>query len=366
MLAVVDAARLRGEFPVLRRLAFLNAGTDGPVPARAVDAARAELEREAADGRFVAHFERRGELSAAQRAAYAALLHCEPADVALTASTSEAMSVAIAGLELHAGDEIITSDEEHPGMLGPLQAARDLRGASITVVPFDQLADAAAGSGPRLRLVACSHVSWMSGRVAPAELAQLDVPVLLDGAQGVGAIPVDVRSLGCQMYAGAGQKWLCGPDGTGMLFVAPEFRDLLAATARSYLSFVDAGPGLDAELHPDARRYDTPALSAEASAFALAALDTVGSEGWPAVHERARSLAVRLAEALTAKGRAVVPRGDTTLVSFHSNDPVGERALLAERGVVVRDVPGRPWLRASVGAWNDDGDLERLVDGLAA
>jgi L-cysteine/cystine lyase len=44
---------------------------------------------------------------------------------------------------------------------------------------------------------------------------------------------------------------------------------------------------------------------------------------------------------------------------------VGERALLAERGVVVRDIPGRPWLRASVGAWNDDGDLERLVEGLA-
>jgi L-cysteine/cystine lyase len=234
------------------------------------------------------------------------------------------------------------------------------------VVPFDEVAAAAAEAGPRLRLVACSHVSWMTGRVAPAELAQLDVPVLLDGAQGVGAIPVDVRALGCQVYAGAGQKWLCGPDGTGMLYVSPEIRDQVAATARSYLSFADAGPGLDAELHADARRYDTPALSAEESAFALAALDAIESEDWPAVHERARSLALRLAEALSAKGRAVAPRGDTTLVSFHSDDPAAERKLLADRGVVVRDIPGQPWLRASVGAWNDDGDLERLLDGLAA
>ena len=59
----------------------------------------------------------------------------------------------------------------------------------------------------------------MSGLLAPAELADVDVPVLLDGAQGVGAVPVDVGALGCDAYAGAGQKWMCGPDGLGMLWV---------------------------------------------------------------------------------------------------------------------------------------------------
>ncbi len=57
--------------------------------------------------------------------------------------------------------------------------------------------------------------------MAPAALGELDVPVLLDGAQGVGAIAVDVAALGCAFYAGSGQKWLCGPIGTGMLWVAP-------------------------------------------------------------------------------------------------------------------------------------------------
>ncbi len=91
----------------------------------------------------------------------------------------------------------------------------------VRQVPLAEVADAV---GPRTRLVACSHVGWMSGSVAPAELAQLDVPVLLDGAQGVGAIGVDVHALGCDAYAGAGQKWLCGPDGTGMLWVSPTLR----------------------------------------------------------------------------------------------------------------------------------------------
>ena len=89
------------------------------------------------------------------------------------------------------------------------------------------------------------------------------------------------------------------------------------------------------------------------------------SAGWAEVHERARSLAASLAEMLAERGRQPAPRGQTTLVSFPSADPEGERALLAQRGVIVRNIPGRPWLRASVGAWNDETDLQRLVESLA-
>jgi L-cysteine/cystine lyase len=62
----------------------------------------------------------------------------------------------------------------------------------------------------------------------------------------------------------------------------------------------------------------------------------------------------------------VAPRDDTTLVSFASPDPPAERARLADAGVIVRDIPGRPWLRASVGAWNDEDDLARLVQALGS
>jgi selenocysteine lyase/cysteine desulfurase len=359
----VDIARLRDEFAVLRRQAYLNAGSDGPVPSAALIAARAELERQASDGRFTAHFERRGQLATALRAAYAGLLGCEAADVALTTSTSEGISIAVAGLQLGPGDEIVTSDEEHPGLLGPLQAAHEIGGASVRMVPLEAVADAV---GPATRLVACSHVSWVTGSFAPVALAELNVPVLLDGAQGVGAVPVDVGALGCDLYAGAGQKWLCGADGTGMLYVSPGIRERLASITRSYGSFADPGPGLDSILHADARRYDTPSLSAEALAFAEAALVTLAEAGWPAVHERGRTLAAQLAEALEERGYSVAPRGDTTLVAFSSVDAADRRDGLAERGVMVRDLPGRELLRASVGAWNDEHDVERLLTGLEA
>ena len=358
----MDASSLRCEFPVLQRLAYLNAGTDGPLPASAVRAATEELRREAQEGRAQAHFERRSELSTALRAAYAVTLGCEAVDLALTTSTSDGIAQVLSGLELAPGDEIVTSDEEHPGLLGALAAARDLRGASVRMVALSEVAEAV---GSRTRLIACSHVGWMSGSLAPAELAEVDVPVLLDGAQGVGAIGVDVDALGCDAYAGAGQKWLCGPDGTGMLYIAPELLERLSVSRRGYPNLADPNEGLQARLHEDARRLDSLLLSAEAVACALAAVGVLQAAGWEAVHRRASTLATHLAELLTERGRAVAPRGDTTLVSFSSVDPEAERARLADAGVILRNIPGRGWLRASVGAWNDEDDLERLLEVLS-
>jgi L-cysteine/cystine lyase len=354
---------LRAEFPVLGRLAYLNAGTDGPLPTEAVRAAEQELARELEQGRAQTHFERRSELTDALRSAYARTLCCESADVALTTSTTEGIAQTITGLRLGSGDEIVTSDEEHPGLLGALGAARELTGVSIREAPLRRLADAI---GPRTRLVACCHVGWMSGCLAPAELADVEVPVLLDGAQGVGAIDVDVRALGCDAYAGAGQKWLCGPDGTGMLYVSAALREELAVPRRGYPNLADPEAGLDARMHDDARRLDTPALNAATVACALGAIGVLESAGWRGVHERAISLAASLTTMLAEAGREPAPRDATTLVSFPSPDPVGERARLAEQGVIVRNIPARPWLRASVGAWNDEDDLDRLLGTLSA
>jgi selenocysteine lyase/cysteine desulfurase len=397
----VDVSALRAQFPVLGRVAYLNAGTDGPLPGAAAQAAAEELEREAREGRTLAHFPRRGELTGALRGAYAQLLGCTTENLSLTTCTSEGLALVLDGLRLGADDEILTSDEEHPGLLGSLIAARELRGVQVRAVPWPQLPGAV---GARTRLIACSHVSWMSGSIAPAALAEVDVPVLLDGAQGVGAIPTDVRALRCAAYAGPGQKWLCGPDGTGMLYTTPELRERLAVTRRGYANLADPGAGLQAVLHADARRLDTLSLNAETVACALAAFRVLERVGWETLHARARALAATLVERLTAIGREVVaqrsslptpagagdpaPAGNpplagdrdrapagaggasasagvhSTLIAFLSPDPPAERERLAAAGVALRDIPGRPWLRASVGAWNDEGDIERLIDVL--
>jgi len=358
----MDAAALRAAFPVLERTAYLNAGTCGPLARAALERAAAAWERAGTLGRSSGYYERLFEAAPRLRAAYAAMLGADPTDVALTTSTSEGIVRALAGLDLGPGDEVLTAEDEHPGLLGPLVTLHKRRGIAIRTAPLEAIADAV---GPRTALVACSHVSWTTGTLAPAGLAALDVPVLLDGAQGVGAVPVDVGALGCALYAGSGQKWLCGPVGTGMLWIAPQWAARVAPLGLTYGNLADPGAGLAAEPWPDARRHDAPTIAVEQLEVALAAHEVLDGFGWPAVHERAAALAGELAERLRAAGRRLAPRGASTLVSWHSAEPVDEAQRLAQAGVVVRAIPNTPYLRASVGAWNDSGDLDRLLAALA-
>jgi L-cysteine/cystine lyase len=357
----VNATALRSEFPVLADRAYLNAGTCGPVPSAALEAAVEHMQRGTALGRTREFFEAAIAARERQRGAYAEALGADTADVAVTTGTSEGVVRVLAGLELGPGDEIVTAPDEHPGLLGPLSSLRARRGVQIRTAPFADLADAV---GPRTQLVACSHVSWVTGAVRADALAETGVPVLLDGAQGVGAVAIDIAALGCAFYAGSGQKWLCGPIGTGMLWVSPAWRERLAPLGATYLNLEDPAAGLDSPPRADARRHDASAPSEEAGVAAVAAYEAIARHDWSAVWARAAALAATLADRLAESGRVVAPRGETTIVSWEDADPEGTRDRLAEAGIVIRNLPGTPYLRASVGAWNDEGDLDRLLAAL--
>jgi len=356
----MDLAALRAQFPVMERLAYLNTGSVGPLPRAAADAAGAELERATREGRGgKAHFERAASLAERLRARIAGLLGCDPWEVALTGATTDGVNAVLSGLDLAPGDEILTTDEEHPGLLAPLGLARERRGVAIRLVPFDEIASAV---GPRTRLVACSHVSWITGRVLDSTaLASWDVPVLLDGAQGLGAVAVDVRELGCDYYAASGQKWLCGPIGSGYLYVREDSIDGLAPSSPGYGSLSDTLRPLELPLADGAARFDSGFAAAERSAWSLAALDTLERTGLTALQERAVTSAGRLARSLAERGARVAERGRSTLVSWETADPAEEAARLLGAGLLVRDLPGTPYVRASVGGWTSDEELERLA-----
>jgi L-cysteine/cystine lyase len=358
----VDFARLRSEFPVLDRIAYLNAGTDGPVPRRGYEAAAERLRLELEHGRSgAAYFEGLRDLATRLRERLAGFMGCDARDVALTRSTTDGMSTALSALrDIGPGDEVLTSDEEHPGLLAPLEVARRRAGFDVRFAPFDELAGEV---GPRTKLVVCSHVSWVGGKVADvAGIRAAGVRVLLDGAQGLGGVPVDVRELGCEFYAASGQKWLCGPDGSGCLYVSPEVCDQLEPPWPNYMSLAEPARASELIVHEGARRFDMGVAPGPATAWALAAADLLAEHGLSDVIARAAGQAERLAGELAERGRELAPRGRTTLVSWRSDDPEGDVARMAERGVVVRFLPGLGLVRASVGAWTSDNDLQRLLE----
>jgi L-cysteine/cystine lyase len=347
----------RAQFPVLDRYAYLQAGSVGPLASGTLDAMQADEESGLRNGRgsyarFMQLLEAREEL----RADVAALVGVPADRVALTASTTDGCNIVLAGLDLRAGDEVITTTDEHFGLLGPLHTS----GAKVVVVEPDPERIVAAVT-PRTRLIALSHVLWTTGAVLPVhELrASTGLPILVDGAQSVGAMPVDAGGL--DFYTVSGQKWLCGPEGTGALVVADP--DGLRCGRPSYLS--QDGYEQDGAFvqKAGAARFDpnvTPSAHTAGLRAAIAA-----RHDW--AYDRAAELAERFRTRLADAGLdVVVPAERATLVSWRSpaEGTAEVVAGLAEAGVIVRDLHGRGLVRASVGWWNDESDLERLVAAL--
>jgi L-cysteine/cystine lyase len=345
---------------VLARFAYLNAGTFGPLPRRSASAMADAVVRDLQLGRSSREFfEGLLALREELRESFRALLGAPAGSIALTASTTEACNVVLGGLGLGPGDEVVTTDSEHPGLFGGLVASgATLRVAAIRDQPAEEaLAALEAELTARTRVVALSHVSWLTGAVLPVrELAGRGIPLLVDGAQAAGAIPVDVAELGCDFYTVSAQKWLLGPDATGCLYVKPERVEELRLAMPSYLSWQHPRY----EPKPDAARFDPgwiPAASLAGLRAALAFAAEVGEERFA----RARAVAERCRELLAERVELVTEPEQATLVTFRADEPEALVARLAGADVVVRDVPGTGWVRASCGWWTGDEDLERLV-----
>jgi L-cysteine/cystine lyase len=363
----MDLKAVRAGLPVLEHFAYLNAGTNGPLPRRTADVMVEMLQRDLREGRsskpyFESMLAGRDEL----RASLARILKTAPENIALANSTTEGCNVIITGLGIGPGDEVITTDSEHPGLFGGLTTSgAELRVVELKNRPADEaLAALEAVITKRTRLIALSHISWLTGAVFPVrDLAGRGIPLLVDGAQAAGAIPVDVEQIGCDFYTVSAQKWLLGPDVTGALYIAPGWVDKLRLTFPSYGSW-----DWEAETRytpkQTAGRFDPgwiPLASVAGLAESLAFADEAGEGRF----DHARAQAERLRGLLSERYELVTEPAQATLVTWKADGDSAETVeRLAAAGVVVRDLPGLGWVRASCGFWTSDEDLNRLVAAL--
>jgi L-cysteine/cystine lyase len=352
----------RALFPVLERYAYLNAGTLGPLaqPTLAAVAERTRYDQEQGRGGR-AWFESVLELRARVRGKVAGLIGTAPESIALTSSTTDGCNIVVAGLGLQPGDEVVTTNSEHPGLLLPLAVSgATVRVADVANRPTGEALERIASLvGPRTKLLALSHVLWTTGQVMPVEALKREtgLPVLVDGAQSVGAVPVEVGSV--DWYTVSGQKWLCGPEPLGALYI----RDPggLRIAFPSYWAQASIEPDGTFVPRDNAERFDRGWIATHMLAGWEAAVDL--RPDW--AFERAAEVTERFRRALADRYEVIGESGQGTLVSFvPPGDPAEAAAQLYARGVVVRELPGTGWVRASCGWWTNEDDLERLVAGV--
>ncbi|MGQ9696582.1 MAG: aminotransferase class V-fold PLP-dependent enzyme [Armatimonadota bacterium] len=380
----LDINAAREVLPVTRHCIYMNTGTSGPCPRPAVEAMAGLHTWINSVGPSSPDAKTKGdEVTAQLRTALASLLNCTPKEIALTHNTSEGVNIVLTGLDIGPGDEIIVTDLEHDSVLVPVYHMCARTGAvwrmlalSTGADPVSALAEAIT---PRTKLVAISHIAFSNGRLLPIrEMASVaraaGVPVLVDGAQGPGHIPVDVRELGVQFYALPGQKWLLGPDGTGALYICSEWLERLRPQWVGWASH--RGYDLDGgyRLREDARRFEVGTMDPCALLGMLRSVEFLQEVGLPAVHARIAHLAARLRRMLAdihgVEVKTPPKSAESGLVAF---TVVGmePRAVVAELYrlalVVCRWIPPPfpPVVRVSVNFFQTEEELHSLCECLA-
>ncbi len=374
-------AAVRAALPAIAAGIYLNAGSLGPLPAEvhAVMTELADWELRVGRSTYDDDLELLQRMDEA-RAGVAAVVHADPSQVALTHSTTDGMNIATWAVDWGPGDRAVTSRFEHAGALGPLYTLRDRFGVELVMADLEDggddertLAALDAAVVPGTKLVSITHVAWTTGAVLPVgrivELAHArGAVVVVDGAQAVGAIPVDVGALGADAYAIPAQKWLLGPAGMAALHVGPRFLERARRTFTGAFSFETHDLVGGAVPYPDARRFEAsgyhrPSVAGMARSLAWLSMYV----GWDWIHARGMSLARMAAERLAGiPGVSVLtPRGQmATLVTFRIEGwpmDLAFEELTRRTFAIFRAIPPSDALRISVGFYNTEAELERFA-----
>jgi L-cysteine/cystine lyase len=364
----------RQHFPWCDRYHYFNYGGQGMLPQVALDAMQqAQIQVQA-----IAPFSNAANnwinaTTDALRSTIATELNILPETLTLTENSTTGCNIALWGIDWRAGDRVLITDCEHYGVMAILHEIKHRFGVEIDICPPALILTALQ---PRTRMVVLSHVLWNTGEVLPlADIAATcrsrGVLTLVDAAQSVGMLPLDLGAIGADFYAFTGHKWWCGPAGVGGLYVHPESRDQLRPSFIGWRSVRTDAQGHPTEFQPDGRRYEVATAAVPLYPGLTAAIGLHRSFGssqqrYELIADRSRQLWSQL-DQMTGIHCVSSQPPESGLVSFQVENHSHQKlvAALEAAGIYVRLLLDPNCIRACLHYFSTEVEILQLVSTIA-
>jgi L-cysteine/cystine lyase len=380
--------------PALLNKTYFNYGGQGPLPTPSLEAIQASWRRIQELGPFTTDvWPFIGAEVSSTRRRLAELCGVAPHRLALSENVTSGCVLPLWGLPFVAGDRLLISDCEHPGVVAACVELARREDLVIDTLPVQQLrgdqpsTDAGVmdaleqGLTPRTRLVVLSHLLWNTGQIMPItavaeRLAQHPQSpfLLVDAAQSFGQIPVQQAAAAADIYAFTGHKWACGPEGLGGVALSERVLAQGQPTVIGWRSLRDeskADLSSSDPFHHDSRRFEVATSCVPLMAGLRRSLDLLDQEGtgderWTQIQSRSEALWQALNNLDGVTPLLQVPPA-SGLVSFqlrHDAPPAEVVRLLGQQGLWIRDLADPSCLRACTHVTTTEAEAEALTTAI--
>ena len=379
-------SQIREQFPALKNKNYFNFGGQGPMAERSLQAILHSHSHLQEIGPFTQSANRwMNQEATATRRAIASTLGVNPSSITLTENVTVGCNIPLWGIDWKPGDHVILSDCEHPGIIATLLELQERFQIELTTCALmetlnqgDPVAAITQHIRPQTRMVAISHILWNTGQVLPLQdiarachtsaIATQPIHVMVDAAQSVGVLPLDLGAVEVDSYAFTGHKWLCGAAGLGGLYVRPEIFETLRPTFIGWRGVTKDACGYPTGWEPDGKRFEV-ATSNVALTGALREAIALHDE-WGTAEDRYRricNLSENLWQHLVEMPRITCLRTappEAGLVSFQVEGVSHGKLVqaLEEKGFMLRTLLDPDCIRACVHYFTLESEIEELVE----
>ncbi len=383
-------ADFRSQLPALANKTYFNYGGQGPLPTPSLEAITATWQQIQGLGPFTgAVWPFIAQTTGRLRQHLARWLGVGPHRIAFTENVTSGCVLPLWGLPWQAGDELLISDCEHPGVVAACRELARRQGLTLATLPVADLCGTSIEAEamvlerleqrltPATRLVVLSHLLWNTGQVMPiAAVAQMlachsrQPWLLVDAAQSLGSIPVSEAAAAADIYAGTGHKWCCGPEGLGAVALSERVLQESQPTLIGWRSLSHESNS-HSQFHGDSRRFEVATSCVPLYAGLEESLQLLDAEGTAEqrlnlIQQRSNRLWEGLQSMSSATPLLKVPP-PAGLVSFQLDNAVPETMVerLGKRDIWLRSLDDPHCLRACTHISTDEAEIDELLAALA-